>query len=258
MIFARIISLTCIMVSGLSLWGQGPPIRLDKPIMLGSGESTVRALYNYIDFESGNYSYLLVEADYNISSDLAVGVEMPWVISGTYGSHQPGDFALMGKYQFYRKDGLGKTTRIAAKVKQTFPSGKDLKVPTIGMGHYKTYIGGLAAYESLSLGIQTEVGYYLIPSDSHLNALSYKLGVSIPLLEPSFPVNQINVYLEAEGMNMGSHEGESQYGYYLAPGIQYARGRYTFEASLQFPVSQQMHGGYQRDWWLMAGARRLL
>ena len=256
--FARVLFLAVLMATGLSLWGQGPPIRLDKPIMLGSGESTARALYNYINFESGNYSYLLIEADHNISGNLAVGIEVPWVISGAYGSHQLGDLALMGKYQFYRKDGMAKTTRIAAKVKQMFPTGKDLKVPTIGMGHYKTYVGGLAAYESLRLGIQAELGYYLLPEESHFNALSYKLGVAIPLLKPSFPVNQINFYIEAEGINMSSHEGVSQYGYYLAPGIQYAKGKYTFETSLQFPLSQQMYGGYQRDLWLMAGARRVL
>ena len=259
MLLIRIIILKAVLlIATMPLYSQGPPIRLDKPLMLGSGETTARALYNYIDTDRGSYSYLLLEADHNITSDIAVGVALPWLFSGIYGNNQLGDLAIMGKYQFFRKDGMGKTTRIAAKVKQMFPTGKDLKVPVIGMGHYKTYLGGLAAYESLKIGVQAEVGYYLLPSESHFNALSYQLGVGIPLLKPSYPANQVNIYIEAEGMNMGSHEGSAQYGYYLAPGLQYARGRFTVEASLQFPISQQLHAGYERDLWLLFGGRMVL
>jgi len=108
-------------LSGTVLNAQGPPIRLDKPIMLGSGESTVRALYNYINTDQTNYSMALLMADHNVTSDFAVEVEIPWVFSSDWGSDRPGDMAVMLKYQFYRKDGMGKTTRIAAKASTPFP-----------------------------------------------------------------------------------------------------------------------------------------
>ncbi len=245
-------------LSGTVLNAQGPPIRLDKPIMLGSGESTVRALYNYINTDQTNYSMALLMADHNVTSDFAVEVEIPWVFSSDWGSDRPGDMSVMLKYQFYRKDGMGKTTRIAAKAKHSFPTGRELKVPIAGMGHHKTYFGTLAAYESLSLGVQAEVGYYVVPGESDLNMLSYQLGVALPLLPPAYPTNQINVYLEADGMNMRGHEGHSQFGYYIAPGLQYARGKFTVEASVRFPISQDLPIGYEQNWNLLAGGRMVL
>ena len=247
-----------ITVFATALVAQGPPIRLDKPIMLGSGESTARALFSHFDTDHSNYSLLLLEADHNITRNWAVGIEVPWVFASDFGNDRPGDLGIVLKHQFYQNDQMGKTTRISAKAKHAFPTGRDLKIPTAGMGHHKTYLGGLAAYESLSLGIQTEIGYYIVPSESAYNMLNYKLGVGIPLLEPSYPTNQINIYIEAEGMNMESIEGNAQYGYFIAPGLQYARGKYTIEASFQFPISQNMHHTYERNWNFLAGGRMVL
>jgi hypothetical protein len=237
---------------------QGPPIRLDKPIMLGAGEATVRSLLDVVNTDIANYTALLIEADYNIRRDIAVGVELPWIFSDFYGYDRPGDISIMGKYQFIQKDAMGKTTRIAVKAKQMFPTGRNVKTPLVGMGHYKTYLGLTGAYESLSLGVQAEAGYNFIPEESHLAYGLYKLGVAIPLLTPSFPVNQINVYLESEAITMGKHEGSTAYAFYLAPGIQYAKGKYTIEASWQFPIAQELPIEYEKNWSFRFGGRMVL
>lgn len=237
---------------------QGPPIRLDKPIMLGAGESTVRVLYHYIDSDYLDFSSLNTEVDYNITNIMAIGVEIPWVFSHELGGSRVGDLGVMMKYQFLQEDGMGKSTRIAAKIKQMFPTGQDLKIPGIGMGHYKTYSGLTGAYESLKLGVQAELGYAFIPSDSHLNYLSYKLGVGVPLLKSSYPVNQINVYVESEGIHMKSQDGNARYAYYIAPGLQYARGKFTLETSFQFTVKEELPLTYLRNWSLLIGGRLII
>ena len=257
----KIIALQLIVLSLLITHGilaQGPPIRLDKPIMLGAGETTVRALFNHVNSDYLDYSSLILEGDYNINRSTAVGLTVPWVFNHDLGGNRLGDVALMGKYQFIQKDKMGQSTRVAAKVKQMFPTGASLGIPEIGMDHYKTYAGFAGAYESLKIGVQAELGYDVVHGLSHHNYLSYKLGVAVPLLEPSYPANQINVYLETEGMNMRSGEEGAQYGYYIAPGLQYARGKFTVETSIQFTVAENLPLTYGRNWSLLFGGRMVL
>ena len=78
------------------------------------------------------------------------------------------------------------------------------------------------------------------------------------LLKPNYPVNQVTVYLETEGMNLPDYYGEKQYGYYYAPGLQYARGKATFDASLQLPLAQQVPISLTRRWAGLIGVRYIL
>ncbi len=242
------------------VWAQGPPITLDKPIMLGEKKGTVRPFFKFADNTEHDFTAFILDADYNLSNNLAVAAEVPLVFSDHGGSNGFGDAGLSAKYQFYRKDGMGKTIRLAAKAKNMFRTGKRLETPTLGMGHNMTYLGILAARESLRLGTQAEFGYAFMPSADHLNHWLYKLGFGLPLLKPTYPVNQINLYFEFEGMSLPKHNGVSQYGYYYAQGLQYALGRYTFDLSVQFPISQQFHGTptFERKRWMLIGARMII
>ena len=237
---------------------QGPPITLDKPIMLGPGNGTVRTYIKAVDLNAFSYYAWMLEGDYNLSGRLAVGAELPLTATPSLSEVRLGDIAAMLKYQFVRRDGKGKTLRIAAKAKHMIPTGRKLESPLIGMGHHMTYAGLLAAYESLSLGVQTELGYAHSYGGTHLNQLQYKLGAGLPLLKPTYPVNQITVYLETEGINLPAHHGETQYGYYYAPGLQYARGKFTFDLALQLPLAQRLQASLHRNWTGLAGARMIL
>lgn len=256
----NIIALLLFATWSTNVWGQGPPITLDKPIMLGEKKGTVRPFIKIADNSVHDFTAFVFDADYNFTNKLAVAAEVPIVFARHSEGTGLGDIGLTAKYQFYRKDGMGKTIRIAAKAKNMFRTGKSLETPTLGMGHNMTYVGILAARESLKLGTQAEFGYAAMPSADHLNHWLYKLGFGLPLLKPVYPVNQVNLYFEFEGMNLPRHNGANQYGYYYAQGLQYARGRYTFDLSVQFPISQQFHGTptFERKLWTLIGARMII
>lgn len=256
----NIIALLLLATWSTNVWGQGPPITLDKPIMLGEKKGTVRPFAKIADNEVHDFTAFVLDADYNFTNKLAVAAEVPLVFAQHGEGAGLGDIGLTAKYQFYRKDGMGKTIRIAAKAKNMFRTGKSLETPTLGMGHNMTYLGILAARESLRLGTQAEFGYAAMPSADHLNHWLYKLGFGLPLLKPVYPVNQINLYFEFEGMNLPRHNGANQYGYYYAQGLQYAKGRFTFDLSVQFPISQQFHGTptFERKLWTLVGARMII
>lgn len=254
----RTIILVLLMLPSAMAWAQGPPITLDKPIMLGARKGTVRTYFKHVTGEGFDFNAMVLEGDYNISNRLAVGAEIPVMLGSSTPKRLLGDVAAMLKFQFYRKDGKGKTFRVAAKAKQGFATGAPLEIPVLGMGHHMTYAGLLAAYESLHLGVQSELGYSLMYGGAHLNHLGYKLGVGLPLRKPSYPVNQVTVYLESEGVNFASHHGQAQYGYFTAPGIQYAKKRFTFDLSLQLPIAQSLQASLVRRWVGLAGVRMIL
>ncbi|MBK9257329.1 MAG: hypothetical protein IPM42_17805 [Saprospiraceae bacterium] len=243
----------------LNVWAQGPPITLDKPIMLGEKKGTVRPMVKIAENKVHSFTAFILDADYNISNNFAVAAEVPLVFP-EHGDTGLGDIGLTAKYQFFRRDRMGETIRMTARVKNMFATGKKLETPILGMGHNMISVGVMAAREALKLGTQAEVGYNIMPSASHLNHWQYKLGFGLPLLKPSYPVNQINLYFETEGINLASHEGQSQYGYYYAQGLQYAKGIYTFDLSVQFPLAQSFHDvlTFERGLWTVIGMRVII
>jgi hypothetical protein len=239
------------------LWAQGPPITLDKPIMLGQNKGTFRPMLKIVNNSIIDFNALILDADYNLSNKFALAIEAPLIFPNEVSGARFGDVGVSAKYQFLRVDGVGKTLRIAAKARNMFRTGIHEDTPILGMGHNMTYLGVLAAREALKLGIQAELGYNMAAGTAHLDHLLYKLGFGIPLLKPVYPVNQLNLYCEFEGMNLPKHLGINQYGYYYAQGLQYARGVYTFDFSVQFPLSQQFHGvgTFERRVWTLIGTR---
>ena len=221
---------------------------------------TVRPFLKIADNKVHDFTAFVLDADFNFTNNFAIAAEVPLVFAKHSASTGLGDLGLTAKYQFYRKDGMGKTIRIAAKAKNMFRTGERLETPTLGMGHNMTYLGILAARESLRLGTQAEFGYAAMPSADHLNHWLYKLGFGLPLLKPIYPVNQINLYFEFEGMNLPKHINVNQYGYYYAQGLQYARKKYTFDFSVQVPIAQQFHGTptFERKLWTLVGARMII
>ena len=240
------------------MFAQGPPILLDKPIMLGANKGTIRPFAKILNQQVHDFTAFVLEADYNISNQIAIGAEIP--TSHHLNKLSLGDLTFMAKYQFYKKDGTAKTTRVAIKAKQMFATGKSLETMILGMGHPMTYLGFSGAKESLKLGIQSELGYYFSPSASHLNFFTAKAGFGLPLLKPTYPVKQINLYLESEATIAQSHAGQSQYGIYIAPGIQYAKGIYTFDFSYQLPITQRFHHltTYQKHSSIFIGTRVII
>ena len=59
-------TIVCLVLTKV-LIAQGPPILLDKPIMLGANKGTLRSYIKINDMKPFDFNTLMVEADYNPS-----------------------------------------------------------------------------------------------------------------------------------------------------------------------------------------------
>ncbi|WP_124979897.1 hypothetical protein [Nonlabens xiamenensis] len=217
---------------------QGPPITSDKPIMLGGKSFTAKTLTEIRNTERGTSVYVPVMLHYLPTSNSLVALHLPYIsydLSDNQGNALA-DIKLLGKYQFYRKDGTGKTFRMVAKTLQSLPTGKELDLMELSTGKYAGYYGVVAGLETLKYGISSEIGYNHMP-DGTLDELRTKLGFGLPLLKPQYPNKQINLYFEYTSSWL--HE-RNWYQLLYAQGIQYARKNITFDLALQLPLVQDI------------------
>ena len=245
----------------LKCWAQGPPIILDKPLLLGGGKGTFRANYLYRSTPLVNIHSTLLRYDYNITAKWQAGIRLPVGVANTRLAENPaqdqsgiGDITVQGKYNFYAKNAVGKTFRTAAKVETVFPTGKTDNIPLTGIGAYQVYTGGLAAIETIKYGIQSELGYR-VRTDGRPDAIEYKLGFALPLLKPKYPVKQFNIYFEYEGFTFSANGNTA---IFYSQGFQYAIGPYTFDLALQIPLRQTVPDNFQRNFTSIVGFRRIL
>jgi len=244
-----------ILITSLALYAQGPPITSDKPIMLGSGSVVVKTLSEVRNTDYGTYTRVPVMVHYLPTSNSLVAVHLPIVFRNVSGDVKHtsglGDIDLMAKYQFYRKDGTGKTFRMVAKTIQTLPTGRDWNIADISTGDYASYMGIVAGYESIKYGISNELGYRLVPTTDS-DELRYRLGFGLPLLKPTYPVKQINLYFE---YNANWLVETNDFLLFYAQGIQYAIKRLTLETAIQIPFIQTVSDGQKRQFSVLLGTR---
>jgi len=257
--YISILLLLSSIATTVDLSAQGPPITADKPIMLGGGTMILQSLVESRSTTQGHFTAIPIVYHYLPTSNSLIGLHLPFVgysFDGDFGNSGfgLGDISLLGKYQFYRKDGTGKTFRLVAKTLQTFPTGKELNYEIYSSGMYQSYYGLVAGYESLKHGISNELGYQLSPSGNN-DEIRYKLGFGLPLLRPTYPVNQLNLYFEDQSSWFVEQD---EYLMLYAQGIQYARGRYTIEAAVQVPLVEDRVFARQRDYSLFFGTRIIL
>ncbi len=243
----------------LTLRAQGPAITSDSPIMLGGETMILRTLVETRNTTQGQLTAYPLIFQYLTSSNSAVTVQVPFVNFSFDGDLSEkrfglGDISIEGKYQFYRKDGKARTFRVLAKTVQTIPTGEELNFETYSSGFYQSYFGVFAGYESLKRGITNELGYVLSPSGNN-DELRYKLGFGMPLLKPSYPVNQLNLYFEYTSRWFTEFD---EYSMLFAQGVQYAKGRYTIEAAVQIPLIQNRAFIRQANYSLFFGSRVIL
>ncbi len=240
----------------VKLQAQGPPITTDKPIMLGSKSIILKTLTEIRKTERGTFTRIPIMAHYLITSNSLVAVHLPMVFynfsNSNLGSGQTlGDIEILGKYQFFRKDNTGKTFRIVAKTLQILPTGKKLGIDGISTKIYQSYQGVVAGYESIKYGISNEIGYNFVP-DSNTDEIRHKLGIGLPLLKPSYPVNQINLYFEYQNTWFSETD---EFVMLYAQGVQYAKGRLTLEAAVQLPLIQNISVQDKREYSVFLGTR---
>ena len=236
-----------------TLQSQGPPITADKPIMLGGNSFTTKTLTEFRSTARGNSIYIPVMLHYLPTSNSLIALHLPYLfyrlkaISGS----TLADIKILGKYQFYRKDGMGKTFRMVAKTLQALPTGKELDLLDLSTGKYQGYYGIISGYETLKYGISTEIGYNWVPNGT-LDEFRTKLGIGLPLLKPQYPNKQINLYFEYTSTWLHSR---AWYQLLYAQGIQYAGKNITFDLSLQLPLVQKIDTSRALNYSLFMGTR---
>ncbi len=228
-----------IIASGSKISAQGPPITADKPIMLGGKAVILKTLTEIRNTETGTFVRVPLMAHYLPTSNSLIAVHIPYVSydfddSNIESGSGLGDINILAKYQFYRKDATAKSFRMVVKTLQTLPTGKEIGVEGISTGVYQSYIGLVAGYESLKYGISNEIGYNIVP-DGNFDEFKYQLGFGLPLLKPTYPVNQLNLYFEYA--NLYQPDSKS-YELLYAQGIQYAKKQFTWEVAVQLPLIQ--------------------
>ena len=247
--------LSVLLITSLLLQAQGPPITSDKPIMLGGGSVVVKTLSEVRNTDYGTFTRIPLMVNYLPTSNSLVAVHLPMVFRNVSGDVAQtsglGDIELLAKYQFYRKDGTGKTFRIVAKTIQTLPTGRDWDLIDISTGDYASYTGIVAGYESLKYGISNELGYRYVPATQD-DELRYRLGFGLPLRKPTYPVNQINLYFE---YNTNWLVEANDFLLFYAQGIQYAKGRLTIETAIQTPLIQTVAEERKRNYSIFLGTR---
>jgi hypothetical protein len=232
---------------------QGPPITADKPIMLGGKSFTTKTLTEIRSTERGTAIYVPLMLHYLPTSNTLVAVHLPYVNFDLRDASGSGlaDIKLLGKYQFFRKDGTGKTFRMVAKTLQTLPTGQEIDVMDISTGKYAGYYGIVAGLETLKYGISSEIGYNAMP-DGTLDELRAKLGFGLPLLKPQYPNKQINLYFEYNSVWL--HERD-WYQLLYSQGIQYAGKNVTFDLAVQLPLVQVIDAGRALNYSIFIGTR---
>ncbi len=233
---------------------QGPPIMADSPIMLGARKTVIRSWVQFRSYETRDVITAPLMVDYTLTSDLQVGVTLPF--SASLSHHDPGpgigDAMVRFKYQFLRRDREAHTFRASGVVRQWLPTGPDIDNFEVGTGAFRTHLAVVAGIEDVRYGLQSELGY-VIQTDRMADMAVGKLSFGLPLLKPVFPVKQLTLYFEYEGMYM--RDGRDHYALLYAQGIQWARKRWTFDASVECALAQHMPPSYTRRWGLLLGTR---
>ena len=245
--------LTTFLLITLRLTAQGPPITGDKPIMLGGKSFTTKTLTEIRFTERGRFTYVPLMLHYLPTANSLIAVHIPFINFDTFLEDDQGlaDIKILGKYQFFKKDGTGKTFRVVAKTIQTLPTGIDIDSPNLSTGNYAGYYGLVAGYETLKYGISNEVGYNWMPNGT-LDELNYKLGFGLPLLKPQYPNKQVNLYFEY--VNSWFFERD-WYQLFYAQGIQYAGKNITFDFAVQVPLVNDVSDGREFRYSLFLGTR---
>ncbi|WP_438962317.1 hypothetical protein [Nonlabens sp.] len=249
----HIIMVVFVVFAFAKAYAQGPPITADKPIMLGGNSFTTKTLTEIRNTERGTIAYIPVMLHYLPTKNSLVALHLPYTtydLSDVSGSGLA-DVKIMGKYQFFRKDGTGKTFRMVAKTLQTLPTGDKIDVMDISTGLYSGYYGVVAGLETLKYGISGEIGYNSMPNGT-LDEFRAKLGFGLPLLKPQYPNKQLNLYFEYNSVWL--HERD-WYQLLYSQGVQYALKNITFDLAVQLPLVQEIDANRALNYSIFLGTR---
>lgn len=195
---------------------------------------------------------------YGFTPKLAVFGVLPLVdVNRTFGDVSTSDFglgdaALFARYEVFRSDHPGRTSRIAPFAGLRFPTGRDSKT---GDGSLDVFGGLIATLASTEWVLDSQLRY-----DHNRESDGFERGDSISLessfqyrLSPGrvteetsaffFGVVEISAnYYERNQVNGVADRNSGGFQLYLTPGVQYASRRWISDLGIKFPIINDLNG----------------
>lgn len=225
---------------------------------------------------------------YGATSDLALFGILPYVdkrldvtVAGerrTRSASGMGDFSILGRYTVFRRDGPGRTFRIAPFFGVETPTGDDderdsfgLLPPSVqpGSGSFDPFAGVVVTYQTLQFQIDAQASY---KANTEANGFEFgdvarldgsfqyrlwprRLGKGVP----DFFYGVLEANLIHQGRNrVGGTKNPDSGGttLFISPGLQYVTKRWILEAGVQVPVLQELNGvALENDFIVRGGFR---
>jgi hypothetical protein len=194
------------------------------------------------------------------------------------GSRGIGDLQFFGRYTVWRRDGPGRTFRIAPFVGVELPTGEDDEEDAFGRlpqplqrgaGSWNPFAGIVATYQTLDYQVDAQASYEI-----HTKANDFEVG-EVARLDgslqyrfwprelasgiPAFFYGVLEANLIHRQKNQMSGMADANSGgstLSLTPGLQYVTKRWVLEGVVQVPVLQDLHGtALEDDYIVHAGFR---
>lgn len=189
-----------------------------------------------------------------------------------------GDIRLFGRYTAYRRDGPGRTFRVAPFAGMELPTGENDesdgfgRLPASvqpGSGSWDPFGGVVITYQTLAYQIDAQAGYQ---ANTEANAFEFgdvaRLDGSFQLrlwprkLDTGLPgflygVLETNLIHQEKNRSAGVADPNSGgLSLFILPGLQYVTKRWIVEGGIQIPVFQNLNGtALEKDYIVRGGFR---
>lgn len=277
-----VIGLLTIMVMSMPSWVVAAPITFNTALPVAEGQFIFREQFRWLrssdDPSDADRDIRSVSAisvlGYGVNEKLAVFGVLPYVdtalkanSSGTRIERDNsglGDISAFARYRLWRKDGQGRTTRLAGVGGLTAPTGDDDDSDNLGRlppslqngsGAWDWFGALVASHQTLDYQFDGQISYR-----DNREANGFEIGDEIQIdlsgqyrLWPReltggvpgflYGVLEINfLYQDKNRLNGQSDANSGGDTIWLSPGVQYVTRRWVLEAIVQKPVSQQLNG----------------
>ena len=205
--------------------------------------------------EKEKQSELYLEAEYGITADWQIGIEVPYIWKEDDGADRegPGDVTLSTKVQFWQRDLPGAQYKAAAFLKVKLPTGDDDGDPRLGTGSTDVIAGLATGYESrrwywFASGVyraNTEGAGNLEKGDRQfLNLVggirpvlsAYKEPDTVLMLELNWERAERD---RLNGVKVGDSGG---WEFFVSPVIWWTYRQYAVRAGVQIPIARSLNG----------------
>lgn len=189
-----------------------------------------------------------------------------------------GDLSLFGRYTIFKRDGPGRTFRIAPFAGLTLPTGDDDETDALGRlpapvqpgtGAWDGFGGLVLTYQTLDYQVDGQLGYRVNGEANGLDrgdvaradgSFQYRLWPGeLSAGVPGFLYGVLEAALiHSEKDRVGSIDDPDSGGLrvVITPGMQYVTRRWIVEAGVELPLLQDLNGtALENDYVIRAGFR---